>query len=127
MNKKPIENLIKCFTVAFFILFVSCKKKNNLNFIENNTTIDSGFVRRVEKNRGILTLKNFAGDYYVYSWCPLIQNKSLPSWIKEKEVREISDIDAPYKIFKMKNENFFSIIKNADTLKFKIEDDKGSN
>ena len=74
-----------------------------------------------------MTLKNFAGDYYVYSWCPLIQNKSLPSWIKEKEVREISDIDAPYKIFKMKNENFFSIIKNADTLKFKIEDDKGSN
>lgn len=127
MRKKTIENLIKYFTVAFFILLVSCKKKNNLNFIRNNTVIDSGFVRRVEENRGVLTMKNFSGDYYVFSWCPLMSTKSLPNWVRDKEVQDISDIDPPYKIFKTKNENVFSIIKNGDTLKFKIEDGNDSN
>lgn len=115
-----MKNIIKCLAFTLIIFLLGCKTENNLNFVVKNTTIDSGFIRRIEINRGILTMKNFAGDFYVYSWCPVIYNKSKPNLIKNREKLQISDIEAPYKIFKTKNENFFSIIKNADTLKFEI-------
>ena len=75
---------------------------------------------------------SFRGDYDVYSDCQLIYKKTFPSWIKDmgkpdfsvteyKFEPKISDIEIPYVIFKKQNDEYFYVIKNTDTLKFKIK------
>ncbi len=103
--------------------------------MDRKVSIAYDTITKINVNRGILTMKSFRfREYNVHSWCELIYKDSFPKWIddrhspdfsikKYKFVPQISDIYAPYVIFKQKDENFFYVIKNSDTLKFKIESD----
>ena len=126
--------LTRCLIIFLTFLFTSCKKENDSNFIDKETTIDCDSITELNLNRGILTMKNLNNKYIVYSWCNLIYKDSFPKWIKDKGKPDytsnkyqfkpcISDIEIPYLIFKRKNENFFSLVKNKDTLIFKIAKD----
>lgn len=118
--KIPIFDLIILIVllIALLLLLITHKNDDRLNFIVSEMVIENEHVRRVESNRGILTLKNFAGDYHVRSLCPMV-NSSSHFYIYNKKA-DISNVEAPYVIFKSKNENFFYIVKDADTLKFQI-------
>ena len=124
----------KAYRYSFFILSIivlGCKKENNENFITKEMKIESDTIRKLESNRGILTMYSFRNNIHLYSWCPLEYKNNFPSWIEDKNKPEISlnkyifkpcisDIDLPYEIYKKANENYFFIVKNKDTLKFKI-------
>jgi hypothetical protein len=128
MNKYLLTFLI--------VLLISCQKGNDFKFVDRETVIEFDTITKTEVNRGLLTMKSFRfRKYNFYSWCELTYKDSFPKWIddrhgpdysfnKYKFVPQISDIYAPYVIFKRKGENFFHIIKNSDTLKFKIESDR---
>jgi hypothetical protein len=113
------------------IIVLACKKQNNEDFITKEMKIESDTIRKLELNRGILTMRSFRNYIHMYSWCPLVYKNSFPSWIEDKHEPDfsfdkyifepcISDIDLPYEIYKKANENYFFIVKNQDTLKFKI-------
>lgn len=127
--KKTITNL----TLVFIFMLFSCKNENQ-RFITSKTVANYDSIKRVKIDRGILIMENFnfTGDYVVYSYCPLIYTDTFPSWITDKRKPEfsiseykfkpkISDIEVPYVLFKNRNEDYFYIIKNKDTLKFRIE------
>ena len=117
-------------------MLISCQKGNDLKFVEKKTVIDLDTITKIDENRGILTMKSFRfRKYNVYSWSELIYKDSFPKWIDDRHspdfsfkeykfVPQILDINVPYVIFKRKGENFFYLIKNSDTLKFKIESNR---
>lgn len=125
-------NSVKYFIITLLLLSISCKKEDNLNFIEKSSFINSDTIKKLKLNRGTLTMKSIRfREYNVYSWCSLIYKDTFPTWIKDQNKPDfsfheykfeptISDIDVPYVIFKRKNENYFFIIKQKDTLKFKM-------
>ena len=125
----------KYLLIFFILLFTCCGKDNDFKFIDRKTVIDSDTITKIEENRGILTMKSFRfRKYNVYSWSELDYKDTFPKWIIDKHKPDISvgnykfkpqitDIDLPYVIYKRKEENCFYLIKNSDTLKFKIESD----
>ena len=127
--------MAKYFIIPLLLFCMSCKKENNSKFINRSTSINFDTIEKVKLNRGTLTLKSTRfKEYNVYSLCPLIYKDTFPSWIKDQNKADfsfneykfepiISDIEIPYVIFKRKNENYFFIIKQTDTLKFKIKGD----
>lgn len=127
-----MRNSFKYFIITLLLLSISCKKEVNLNFIEKSSFINSDTIKKIKLNRGTLTMKSIRfREYNVHSWCSLIYKDTFPTWIKNQNKPDfsfneykfeptISDIDVPYVIFKRKNENYFFIIKQKDTLKFKI-------
>lgn len=70
-------------------------------------------------NRGVLKINN---SYYINSNSFLIKNNKIPQWLLEegKEVYFIDDVIPPYFLFKKRGNDYFFIIKNNDTLKFKL-------
>jgi hypothetical protein len=103
--------------------------------MDRKVSIDFDTITKINIDRGILTMKSFRfREYNVYSWSELIYTDSFPKWIDDRHspdfsfkeykfVPQILDIYVPYVIFKRKGENYFYLIKNSDTLKFKIESD----
>lgn len=130
-----MRNSVRYFIITLLLLSISCKKEDNSNFIEKRTFINFDTIKKIKLNRGTLNMKSVKfREYDVYSWCSLIYKDTFPTWIKEQNKPDfsfneykfeptISDIDVPYVIFKRKNENYFFIIKQKDTLQFKIEGD----
>lgn len=128
--------IIKYYLLILLFYFSSCKRECTANFIKYETSITNYNIKETVMDRSILTLKNPNCSYDVYEWSPLIYNKTFPNWIEDHHAPDgtfggqkykfeprISDIDVPYVVFKRKNENYFFIIKQKDTLKFKIEKD----
>lgn len=125
----------KYLTIFSFFLLAGCQKANEFKFVEKKTVIDFDMITKIHENRAILTMQSFRfREYNFYEWCELIYTDSFPKWIKDKHRPDysfkdykfhprITDIDVPYVIFKHKDEDYFNIIKNSDTLKFKIETD----
>lgn len=122
-------------SIFFFLIVIilSCKREVNKDFINKAMKIETDTIRKIELNRGILKMMSFRNTIYMHSWCSLEYKYSFPSWIEDKHKPDfsfknyvfkpcISDIELPYEIFKNDNENYFYIIKNKDTLKFKIVD-----
>ena len=116
------------------LIVFACQKEGNEDFITKEMKIESDTIKKLELNRGILTMRSFRNRIHLYSWCPLEYNKTFPSWIEDKHEPDfsfkkytfepcISDLDLPYIIYKEANENYFYIVKNKDTLKFKIVKD----
>jgi len=133
-----MKKIIRSFAFILIIAFISCKEESS-KFITDKTIINFDSIKRVKIDRGILTMKNFnfRGDYDVYSDCLLIYNETFPSWIKDngkpdfsvteyKFEPKISDIEIPYVVFKKRNERYFYVIKNSDTLKFRIKSESGN-
>ncbi len=131
MKIKALEYALFLLIVLLFVLLLVCKKEDNQDFINKGMTIESDTIRKLELNRGVLTMRSFRNKIHLLSWCPLQYKNTFPSWIKDKSEPDfpskkyifkpcISDIDLPYEIYKRKDENHFFIVKNKDTLKFKI-------
>lgn len=114
----------KYLLIVFILLFTCCRKDNDFKFVDRKTVIEFDTITKIEENRGILTMKSFRfRKYNVYSWSELDYNGASPKWIENKNPT-ISDIEVPYVIYKRKEENYFYVVKNSDTLKFKIESDQ---
>ena len=122
--------------VALLIaLSFSCQKESSYTMVDSKTVIDFDTVTKENLNRGILTLKSSKlNEYNLNSDCELIYKDTFPSWIedyhgpdystKKYHFRpQISDIQLPYIIYKRKDDNYIQIIKNSDTLKFKLLND----
>lgn len=120
--------------MLFILLFFNCKRKEESNFIDCGQEIIINEVYRCDINRGTVSLKSFKGTLAVTSMCYLVYEGSFPKWIKDnnkpdfsltkyKFIPTISDIEAPFKLYKNKNECYFYVIKNKDTLKFKNVND----
>ena len=116
---EKIKELCKFCIILF--LFVSCKKEENFNFIEckNENKIDT--ITNTKLNRGVLTMLGKKDKYYLASWSLLIYKDSFPKWIEDnnkpdfsisnyKFKPDISNISAPYIIFKDENNCFFNIL-----------------
>ena len=117
--------------VLIFILFCfqSCIHNSKLEgFIELKSEIKADTIKSTSINRGILTLNK---EYYLHGNSILIYNDSFPKWIQDHGEPDfssdqyffkprITDIEAPYVLYKNKNEKYFYIIKNNDTLKFEL-------
>lgn len=127
MKKKALRYSI----LLLSMIVLACKKEKNEDFITKEMKIESDTIIKLELNRGILTMQSFRNNIHLYSWYPLEYKKTFPSWIEDKHEPDfsygkyifqpcISDIDLPYVIYKKANENYFFILKNKDTLKFKI-------
>lgn len=122
-----MEKIIKC--ILILLCCVSCIHNKKIEgFIEIKDEIKKETITSVTINRGILSLNE---NYRLFSNCSLVYKDSFPNWIQDHDkpdfsVNEyvfepfITDIDAPYLLYKNKNEDFFYVIKNNDTLKFKL-------
>jgi hypothetical protein len=111
------------------LCFTSCLHNKELKgFVEIESEINTDTIKSVTINRGILTLNK---KYTLFSNCFLIYNDSFPKWIQDHGEPDfsfdeyvfkpsITDIDAPYVLYKFKNEKYFYLIKNNDTLKFEL-------
>ena len=123
----------KYFIIILHLLVVSCNNYDDSHFIKKNTFIDFDTIKQLKMNRGVLTMRSLRFKRYeVYSWCKLIYKDSFPAWIKDNDKPDfsfeeykfephITDIAIPYVLFKRKNENYFFVIKEKDTLKFKLD------
>lgn len=113
------------------LTFQSCLHNNKLDgFVEVQSEIKSDTIKSVTINRGILTLDK---KYTLFSNCFLIYKDSFPKWIEdygEPDIKStdyvfnpyITDIKTPYVLYKFKDEKYFYIVKNNDTLKFELGD-----
>jgi len=122
-----MEKLIKFYLIL--LCFTSCLHNKELKgFVEIESEINTDTIKSVTINRGILTLNK---KYTLFSNCFLIYNDSFPKWIQDHGEPDfsfdeyvfkpsITDIDAPYVLYKFKNEKYFYLIKNNDTLKFEL-------
>jgi hypothetical protein len=124
-----MEKLIFYFLILF--CFESCLHNKKLEgFIEVESEIKSDTITSVTINRGILTLNK---KHTLFSNCFLIYNDSFPKWIQDHGAPDysfdeyifkprITDIETPYVLYKFKDEKYFYIIKNNDTLRFELGD-----
>ena len=129
INKIKLYNILKfCVFLKLLLVYNNCKKIEEKKFVNCNTTIINDSIYKINLNRGTLTLNN---NYNLYSGSPLMYDKKFPSWIKDYDrpdyslnnyifEPDINDIKPPFKLFKQKDSCFFYVIKNNDTLKFKI-------
>jgi hypothetical protein len=113
------------------LTFQSCRHNNKLDgFVEVQSEIKSDTIKSVTINRGILTLDK---KYTLFSNCFLIYKDSFPKWIEDHGAPDfsfdeyifepsITDIDPPYVLYKFKDEKYFYVVKNNDTLKFELGD-----
>ncbi|MBE9577419.1 hypothetical protein [Flavobacterium proteolyticum] len=126
-----MERLIKFFILFLILLLTGCLHQEKIQgFIKVEDEITADTIESVTINRGILTLNK---KYTLFSNCFLIYKDSFPKWIEdygEPDIKSddyffepfITDIKPPYVIYKFKNEKYFYIIKNNDTLKFELGD-----
>lgn len=114
--------------LVFVLLVASCKTEDKQIEIVNNTVLNGIDVYSVNVNRGVVS---FNDRYYLFSNSELIFDDTFPSWIKDRNKPDfsfgkyefeptITDIDVPFRLLKYGYEDFFYVIKNGDTLKFKI-------
>ncbi len=113
------------------LTFQSCFNNNKLNgFIEVQSEIKSKKIKTVTINRGILTLNK---THYLHGNSFLVYKDSFPKWIEDHGEPDfsfdeyifepsITDIDPPYVLYKFKDEKYFYVVKNNDTLKFELGD-----
>lgn len=112
-------------TIFVVMIFFSCIEDKNLHSInfEDDLTIE---VKSSINNRGTLILNK---HYMISSSCPLIFEDKFPDWIVQrlkpingsnKFEPKIYDILPPYTLFKEKQTNYFYVLKNGDSLKFKM-------
>lgn len=122
--------------IIVYILFIFCFQSCDLNkkkggFIEYKSEIKSDTIKLMTIDRGVLTLNK--KHYLSSSNCLFIYKDSFPKWIQDHNkpdfsfdeyvfIPRITDIDPPYILYKFKNEKYFYIIKNNDTLKFELDD-----
>ncbi|MBC7749529.1 MAG: hypothetical protein H7Z76_13310 [Methylotenera sp.] len=123
-----MEKLISFMLIL--LCFESCVHSNELNdFIEFKSEIKADTIKSISTNRGILTLNK---EHYLHGNSILIYKDTFPKWIKDHGKPDfsfdeyafkpfITDIDAPYVLYKFKNEKYFFVIKNNDTLKFRLD------
>ena len=122
--------IINCILTIVLFLLISCRKEDNSDFIECNTEILRDSIYKSSLNRGTLAFRGKI-SYSLYGSCSLIYNDTFPDWIQDYSKPDysfneyvfrpkISDIDVPYLLFKKKNECYFYVVKNNDTLKFKL-------
>lgn len=120
---------MKKFLFLIFLFSLSCTK-NNFTSIQIKNEIKKTLINKFEINRGIVKLNN---KFYFYSNCSLVNKKNIPNWIIDKNSPDVSfkeyefhpcitDIDIPYELFKFKNDKYFYILKNKDTLKFELNE-----
>jgi hypothetical protein len=129
INKIKLYNILKfCVFLKLLLVYNNCKKIEEKEFVNCNTTIINDSIYKININRGTLTLNN---NYNFFGSYPLIFNEKFPTWIKDYDSPDYSfnkyifepdiyDIKPPYIIYKQQDSCFFYIIKNNDTLKFKI-------
>lgn len=110
---------------------LSCKNNDNLNYIEINLNSEEIIdVQKFRNNRGSSILNE---EFIIFSYCPLDFEDNYPEWIKRrdepifslknsKNIPTLYDIRVPYRLIKHKNEDFFYVIKNNDSLKFQMID-----
>jgi hypothetical protein len=120
---------MKKYLVLIFLFSLSCTK-NNFTPIKIKDEINKTLINKTEINRGIVKLNN---EFYFYSNCSMVNKKNIPNWIIDKNSPEVSfkeydfhpritDIGVPYVLFKFKNDKYFYILKNKDTLKFELNE-----
>jgi hypothetical protein len=120
-----MEKLMKLLILTLIIF--SCDNKNNYNFIEYNSKINYDTINKIEFNRGTIKMNR----YHLLTNCQLINENNAPKWIKDLSSPDfkcskyifkpsILDIKTPYVLFKKQKDSIFFIIKNNDTLQFKI-------
>ncbi|MCU0384270.1 MAG: hypothetical protein MUF68_09425 [Cyclobacteriaceae bacterium] len=119
----------KVITILIFVFLISsCKTDNKQIEINKETELYGIEIYSESVNRGIVS---FNDTYYLFSNSALVFNDTFPSWIKDRDKADfsfkkykfeptITDIDVPFRLLKYKNEDFFYVIKNSDTLKFRI-------
>lgn len=115
--------------ILILLCFESCIQNNKLEgFIVLKSEIKEDTIKSISINRGILTLNK---EYYLHGNSILIYKDSFPKWIQDHGEPDfsfnkyifkpfITDIEAPYVLYKNKNEEYFYVIKNNDTLKFEL-------
>ena len=112
--------MILVFFIILIGLLTTFRDTEKLNFVEKSTSINFEKITKKNLERGILKLENLNKTYYLYGWCELIKRDSIPVWIANMDDTTIDDIDIPFVLFKNPNESFFHVIKNKDTLTFKV-------
>ncbi len=125
--------IIGCLFILFILLFFSRKNESEDKFIDCKDVLVSETIRKVKVERGILSVSNFRVGYSLSSWCPLVYKDTFPSWIEGRYASDFSIkgdkfeptimyIEVPYVLYKKANDCYFYLVKNRDTLKFKIVD-----
>lgn len=119
--------------MVYVLIFSSCKKFPNYRgtLIEYETSL-SIEVKKAPINRGVLMLNN---KYFIETNTPLVLLDTFPDFIKDNEDLKIkinnwkivdnfhlSEIQPNYYLIKEKMSNTFFVIKDEDTLIFKLID-----
>jgi hypothetical protein len=127
-----MKKIIQFFLLILILLFMNCQKETKSSILQCNDEIKADTITEIIMNRGGICMKNLENKYCTDSWCSLVYKDTFPNWIEDHNkpdysftkytfTPQISDIDVPYVIIKKRNECFFTIIKNGDTLKFEFK------
>jgi len=120
MNKLFTPSII----LAFILFRISACNSDSKEFhIVENTELEIT-VKKTFMDRGIIYLND---AYFLRSWCGLITPP--PNWLKksiyqynENKTRiDFEIMKPPFRFIKHKGEKEFYVIKNQDTLKFRLE------
>lgn len=118
------------FYLFILIVLVSCNdlryKRSKLVLTE--TAIKQDTIKERFMSRGSVV---YNGYYSITTISYLVNDKkTIPNWLKNKnwvkkryennELIYINDIDLPFVLFKESGDEYFYVIKNNDTLKFKL-------
>ena len=107
--------MVKYIFLALLMLNLSCNPYDKYSKIISDSEI-SVTVRKHKNDRG----GSIINDIYLFdSSCPLISEYSSSDFESMDELYFAFQL-VPYVLFKNKNEDFFYVIKEQDTLKFKL-------
>lgn len=112
--------MFRSFIFLFFFFSCNVIEEDNLRLIQFKDEY-SIYVRegRVLKKAYVLD-----ENYAISKSSELIFNNNIPNWLSAKikakniNVPTIGDIDAPFEFIKKEKANYFTVIKNNDTLAF---------
>lgn len=114
--------------MLFCFGFSSCRQKERhyTKIVRETQLSDTISMFRIDRGVAFLNEK-----YILFCWSPLICDSTYPKWIKRRHPPildlsnseynpTIEDIPVPYKLIKEKGSNYFTVIKNSDSLKFEL-------
>lgn len=106
------------------VMLISCNdlsyKRSKLVLTE--TTIKQDTIRKKNRERGNVVCND---RYRITSISYFVnEQKSIPDWLKNQyknnQPIHFCEIDLPFVLFKESGDEYFYVIKNNDTLKFKL-------
>lgn len=118
------------FNVLIIFFFVRCNKNENLNNNFYYLNFKDSLIINVSKTSIHSKALLLNDSVVLYKTSKLIFESHNPKWLfdktKNKELfndeyiysPDVSEIEAPYKLIKLKQSNVFQIIKEMDTLYF---------